>query len=318
MFVATGKGYPYSPLDAALHESLMAVTEKVTYVTPQEDIAGIAAYSRPDLMFVLDGLEMPIEKVQAVRALNIRTAVWFTDDPYYTDDTSVLATCYDIVFTLERNCVDFYKERGCSHVHYLPMGVFPGHFRPRNPPMSERCDIRFIGTAFWNRVNWLHETLPLIEHRNVKVSGLWWDRLPDYSRWQSKIELDKWMEPGETAQQYNASRIVLNSHRAYDDDTVNRSQIKVPPASPNPRMFEIAACGTLQLTDWREDISLYYAPGLEIVTYDSPQDLAEKAKYYLENEEERQQIALRALYRTMKEHTYVSRFHQLLDMAFAP
>ncbi|MGM0882785.1 MAG: glycosyltransferase family protein [Bacillota bacterium] len=62
-------------------------------------------------------------------------------------------------------------------------------------------------------------------------------------------------------------------------------------------MFEIAACGTLQLTDIRADLDRFYTPGEEIVTYASPQEMIEKNEYYLHHEHERQTIALRCTVR---------------------
>jgi spore maturation protein CgeB len=314
LYVTTGKGYPYSPLDNGIYETLKTVAEKVTLALPDQDVARIAAKARPDMMLVLDGMNMPLEKVHEVGSLGIRTAIWFTDDPYYTDVTADIALQYHSVFTLERSCLPFYSERGCSRVFYLPLGVFPASFHPRNPSLSTRGEICFIGTAYWNRVSLFHQLIPLLAHRRLQISGMWWDRLPEFHRWRGLIDLGKWMDPAQTAERYNANKIVINAHRAHVDDTFNRNLAQIAAVSPNPRTFEISACGTLQITDRREDIDQFYIPGHEIITYDSPQDLALKTEYYLEHEEERQAIALRGLYRTYKDHTYISRLNKLMDL----
>jgi spore maturation protein CgeB len=318
LFVMSGKGFPYSPIDEGVQVSLQSVAERVTVCTPQDDVIRLAAFHRPDLMLVLEGMNMSVEKVQGVNDLGIRTAVWFTDDPYYTDITTALAPYYQYVFTLERNCVSYYQSIGCAQVHHLPLGVFTASYRPNNPPYSTRNDISFIGSGYWNRIELFHRLLPLLAHRKLHISGIWWDRLPEYSRYKSFIQLGKWMGPVETSGRYNASRIVINSHRSADDETFNRNQAKITAVSPNPRTFEIAASGTLQMTDSRSELANYFVPGAEIVTYDSPQDLAVKAEYYLRNEEERQTIALRALYRTIRDHTYVSRLNHMIDILFPP
>jgi spore maturation protein CgeB len=315
LYVTSGKGYPYSPIDNGIYESLKQIATHVTLANPNDDIARIAADHRPDLMLALDGMQLNAEKVQAVNALGIRTAVWFTDDPYYTDITAGIASHYRHVFTLERNCVSFYNERGSSRVSYLPLGVFPGSYRPAKTPIQQRGDICFIGSAYWNRVTLFNQVIPLVAHRKLSLSGMWWDRLKHYSRWSHMIDLGKWLEPEQTSQKYNAHKIVINVHRAHDDDTFNQNQALITAVSPNPRTFEISASGTLQLTDYREDLAQWYIPGYEIVTFDSAEDLAYKANYYLEHEEERQQIALRGLYRTLRDHTYISRLNQLIDLA---
>ncbi|THF73375.1 spore maturation protein cgeB [Cohnella fermenti] len=318
LYVTSGKGYPYSPLDEGIHHSLLEVADSVILASPKDDAASVAEAQRPDLVLVLDGMDFPAAQVDRIRGLGIRTAIWFTDDPYYTDITSALAPHYDRVFTLERNCVPYYQSLGCARVHNLPLAVYPGYYRTRNPRMALRGDVAFIGTAYWNRVKLFHELLPRLESKRFRLSGLWWDRLPDYDRWRSRIDLGKWMTPIDTAECYNANRIVINVHRAHDDETFNRNSAGIPAVSPNPRTFEIAACGTLQIVDGRDDLAQYYEPGREIVTYDSPGQLADLIDYYLTHEEERQQIALRALYRTMRDHSFASRLTQLIDLAMEP
>lgn len=317
MYVTSGKGYPYSPLDNGIVESLKSVVERVTLVTPDADVVSVATKVHPDMLLALDGMHLTLDKVQAVNTLGIRTAIWFTDDPYYTDITAEIALNYHHVFTLERNCVAFYAERGCPRVSYLPLGVFPTSFKPRNTPHSIRGEICFIGTAYWNRIHQFNQLLPMIAHRRLHISGIWWDRLAEYERWKGFIDLGKWMEPDQTSESYNAYKIVINSHRAFDDDTFNQNGAQIAAVSPNPRTFEISASATLQLTDWREDLTQFYIPGHEIITYDSLEDLAAKTEYYLEHEEERQEIVLRGLYRTLKDHTYVSRLNLLIDLTLS-
>lgn len=314
LYVTSGKGYPYSPLDTGIQETLKTIVERVTMVVPDDDVVQVAREQRPDMMLALDGFNLSVEKVKSVSDLGIRTAIWFTDDPYYTDITAGIAVYYQQVFTLERNCVPFYTGIGCSRVTYLPLGVFPGSYRPQNPPFPLRNEICFIGTAFWNRVKLFDRLIPMIAHRKLHISGMWWDRLSEYQRWKGLIELGKWMDPERTSERYNANKIVINVHRSHDDNTFNQNSAQIPAVSPNPRTFEISASATLQLTDLREDLAQFYIPGQEIVTYDSPEDLVYKADYYLEHEEERQAIALRGLYRTLRDHTYVSRLNQIIDL----
>lgn len=318
LFITSGKGYPYSPLDNAVGQTLGQLVTRLTVMSPKDDIVGVAARERPALTLVLDGLDFPVSTIDALRKLGIRTAIWFTDDPYYTEVTAVLAPHYDFVFTLERNCVPFYQEHGCPRVHYLPLGVHTADFRPANPRHAVRGDICFIGSAYWNRIRLFEELLPRMSRRSFKLSGMWWDRLSDYQKWRDRIDLGKWMGPAETAEQYNAHKIVINVHRAHDDSTFNRNLFNIPAVSPNPRTFEIAACGTLLMSDNREDLAQFYTPGVEIVTYDSAQDMADKIDYYLAHEDERRQIALRGLHRTLRDHTYGSRLSQLLDLAMMP
>lgn len=315
MYVATGKGFPYSPLDEAVSATLQTLVTTVT-VVQQETAAEQAAVLRPDLVLVLDGIHSKPEMADRIRALGIRTAIWFTDDPYYTDITATLALHYDDVFTLERTCVNYYRSLGCSRVYHLPLGFYPGHYRPLNAPRQVRRDISFVGSAYWNRVALFDAIAPYLAGKDVRITGIWWERLRDYAKLAPKIDLGRWMGPQETAETYNGARIVINHHRAPDDVTFNNNSARIGAVSPNPRTFEIAACATLQLIDIRSELAAYYEPGREIVTYASPEELIAKIEYYLAHEEERKAIALNGLYRTMRDHTYARRLDAMLGLLF--
>lgn len=314
MYVATGKGFPYSPIDEAAAGSLAGLVTRLTVVERKEEAPQAAAAVRPDAVLFLDGIHVPTDIPDRIRELGIRTVIWFTDDPYYTDITASLALHYDDVFTLEANCVEFYRAAGCSRVHHLPLGFYPGHFHPQNVPAA-KCDIAFVGSAYWNRVAFFDRLVPYLAGRDVRIIGYWWERLRDFRLLASKIE-GRWMTPQETAAVYNGAKIVINLHREPDDGTFNNNSAGIGAVSPNPRTFEIAACASLQLTDVRGELANYYVPGREIETYASPEELAAKIDYYLEHEEERRMIALNGLYRTMRDHSYARRLDTMLGLLF--
>lgn len=314
LYVSTGKGYPYPPLDEGMTETLRSMVSRLTTVNPKDPIAAIAAQDRPDLVIVLDGMEFPVEQVIELRANGIPTAIWLTDDPYYTDIMTNVVKHYDYVFTLEMNSVAYYESIGCARVYYLPFGMYPGHYMPRITSKGKMNEVCFIGSAYWNRVQFFAPIFPAFMSYDSRISGIWWDRIPRYERYEHKISLGSWMSPQETADTYNQYKIVINMHRSPDDNTVNSNSALIAAASPNPRTFEISGCATLQLTDVRSDLPRFYTPGVEIETYHSPEEMLQKISYYLKHEEERREIALRGLARTLREHTYAHRLNQMLTI----
>ncbi|NWL88834.1 MULTISPECIES: CgeB family protein [unclassified Paenibacillus] len=316
LYVTSGKGFPYMPMDEAVVETLKTLTENVITVENKQPIQELAAMHRPDLVLVLDGMDLPVEQIDGVRALGIRTAIWLTDDPYYTDMSTKIAPHYDYVFTLERNCVDIYRALGCPNVYYLPFAAYVGHYRPTLTRSAIRRQISFIGSAYWNRIEFLRPIIGGLMEQGLMINGIWWDRLPEYSQYPDRIEIGKWMGPVETSEVYSGTKIVINMHRSAFDETVNNNTARVEALSLNPRTFEISACGTLQLVDIREDLASFYKPGVEIETFSSSDELMDKVNYYLSHEKERQQIALRALERTFSNHTYSHRLNELLGYIF--
>ncbi|MFU1793555.1 glycosyltransferase [Paenibacillus azoreducens] len=316
LYVASGKGFPYSPIDEAISSTLQGLVARLTVIEPGQLTSEAVYQVMPDLVLVLDGMFVPNSQLDIIRQQGFKTAVWLTDDPYYTDMTMGNVSHYDYVFTLESECIPIYQQLGCPRVYHLPFAAYPGHFKPIGMPSVQRREVSFIGSAYWNRIDFLNPIMDRLMQHNTIINGIWWDRLPSYAAYEDRIEVNKWMEPEQTAEAYSASKIVINLHRSHEDDSFNNNTTKIPAASPNPRTFEISACGTLQLSDNRSDLAKFYTPGREIETYSSPAELIDKIEYYLTHEKERRDIALGALERTLREHTYGHRLNQMLSVIF--
>lgn len=304
-------------LNEGIRSGLESLVSRVSVVNPmQADAAAYIAGLTPDLVLVLNGIHaFPPEQAQALKQYGVKTAVWFADDPYFTDVSSQIAPLYDYVFTHEMGCVPFYQGLGCPNVHYLPLAASRKVFYPQPVGSEYRTDICFIGTGFWNRIAFFDQISRYLTGKKVMISGGLWTRLKAYPRLKHRITLAG--TPFEqTAAYYSGAKIVVNLHRAAEDSQHNKNSRRLPALSVNPRTFEMAACGTLQLTDIRQDLNEFYIPGSEIETYTSAQEWIEKVEYYLNHEDRRREVALRGLHRTMKEHTYRHRLIQLLTTVF--
>ena len=77
------------------------------------------------------------------------------------------------------------------------------------------------------------------------------------------------------------------------------------------RMFEATGCGTLLITDWAENLADYFEPEREVVTYRDPEECADKARWFLDHDEERRRIAAAGHGRCLAEHTYAQRARRL-------
>lgn len=307
----------HKPINEGIISGLQSQVRQVSVAAPLDNVEELAQRIRPDLVFVLNGIfDLSIEQVDAVRMMGIRTCVWITEDPYFIDVTLQKAPHFDYVFTHELGSVPYYQTAGCQQVHYLPLAVNDAMFRPRHVNVSYNKDISFIGTAFWNRVRFIDKLSPYLMTKKTFISGFLWDRLKSYRKLGSKVSLERCLSVEDTAAYYNASKIVINLHRSHEDDQHNYNARGIQALSINPRTFDICACGALQLTDVRHDLTYFYTPGQELDTYSSPEELKEKCEYYLTHEEERREMALRGLFKTMSEHTYKHRIYRLLSVIY--
>ncbi len=77
------------------------------------------------------------------------------------------------------------------------------------------------------------------------------------------------------------------------------------------RLFEVTGIGVLLLCAHQNNLSTYFKPGEEIVTFISKEDCLEKINYYIANPEIRKKIALAGQKRTLKDHSFSNRAKQL-------
>lgn len=79
------------------------------------------------------------------------------------------------------------------------------------------------------------------------------------------------------------------------------------------RNFEIPGCGGFQLAGNADNLEQYYQNGREVVIFHDNNELIDTIRYYLTHEEERSAIAQAGHERTLREHTYVHRFRDILS-----
>lgn len=82
------------------------------------------------------------------------------------------------------------------------------------------------------------------------------------------------------------------------------------------RAMDIMGNGGFLLTNFQEDFLKYFVPGEDYVYYTDEEDMVEKVAYYLEHEEERQQIALSGYKKVKKFHTYHHRVQTIFSIIF--
>lgn len=304
----------FESVDHGMIRALRSMAGELEVSSPEEMMQKADQFN-PDLVVVMNAMHVfpaeHSEHIDLIRSRGIRTAVWFVDDPYFTDQSLPLARHYDYVFTHELSCVPFYREGGCNEVHYLPLAADPEMFLPMEAPRSYQSDICFIGSAFWNRVALFDELAPYLATKRVMIIGGLWSRLQQQELLRPHIR-EGWVEPEETRIYYNGAKIVINMHRPTEAGQDNANTVNLSGLSINPRTYEIAACGTLQITDVREDLQRYYRPGYDIETFGSAEELKQKIEYYLAHEQERVEMAWRSLRTTRERHTYNDRVARLL------
>lgn len=82
----------------------------------------------------------------------------------------------------------------------------------------------------------------------------------------------------------------------------------------NQRIFDVPASGALLLTDRREQLFEHFEPETEVLTYQSPEEAAERSAWFLKHPEAGQKVS-RAAYRRVRAcHLYCHRLKKIWDL----
>ena len=82
----------------------------------------------------------------------------------------------------------------------------------------------------------------------------------------------------------------------------------------NMRMFEVTGVGSCLLTDNKRNLSDLFDNDREVVAYESPEDCISKARWLLDHEDERSQIARAGQKKTIESHTVESRCKSIIEI----
>ncbi len=182
------------------------------------------------------------------------TAWWAIDTHLDFSRTLERGWQSDFVFAAQRNGAERLRREGISDAAWLPLACDPRIHQRHDVP--QQFDIAFVG----------HE----IPGERTRLLDLIRDHFPNHFIGQKYRKA--------MAATYSSGRMGFN--RSVKDDI-------------NMRVFEVPACGAFLLTnDLAENGQLeLLIPGQHIETYGSDEELLDKARFYLTNDEQRERIA---------------------------
>jgi spore maturation protein CgeB len=249
----------------------------------------IARSFRPDLVLVVNGRLISATALETIRQETKATLFHFYGEDFFnplnTNKTlRESAYFYDHIFTTKTFNIPEMAEIGLKKVSFLPHGYIPECHFPVTINMEDRqeygSDLAFVGTWEAERASMLSQ----LKEFDLRIWGAYWHKASKELELRKAIQ-NRSVYCDEMSRVFNASKINLAFLRKANRDL------------HTSRTFEIPACGGFQLSERTEEILNFFEEGKEIACFESVDELKDKARYYLQHDSERQNIALAGLAR---------------------
>jgi len=209
---------------------------------------------------------------------------------------------YDVIFSSFPHYVRTFREKGLT-AYYQPLAFDPRvlqNFEQR-PYIQRPTGCSFVGGISHYHVK-SYELLELLAKETpIEFWGYGVDTLHQESAIRTRHHGEAWGK--EMFAILSASRITINRHGEVAENYAN-----------NMRLFEATGCGTLLITDYKDNLNELFEIGKEVVAYRSPEECAALVRYYLAHPDEAEKIAKAGQERTLRDHTYAKRMEQTAEI----
>ena len=287
--------------------------ERVFAAARRDNLGAIEAArrARPELTVVLKGEPLLPETVERLRGLTDGPlAQWCGDDPSWFPNILAAAHLYTRFFLAEPSYANDLAARGVR-AEFLPHAADPQTWQASDSAVvPESVDVIFVGDARHNmgHLPSSRERVELVEAVaragvDLAIWGRGWEKLEDGYRARTRQRGLTLLPAARVADAYRAAKVVLNAHHAQMRE------------GPNMRAFEIPAAGAFQLSDYKLRMDELFTVGEEIAVYRGPEDLVERLRGYLADEDGRRAIGAAGRRRVLRDHTYQIRMRQLVERA---
>ncbi|MHB8578570.1 MAG: glycosyltransferase [Ignavibacteriaceae bacterium] len=260
-----------------------------------EELLELSKRENPNYLFAVlfdFNIDPRHEVFKRISELGVTTIHWFCDDHWrFEKYSSIITPNFNFICTTANSALPKYKKMGiydrviktqwaCNNELYVPLDI------------KKDIEISFVGQRHGDRKQVFDKIIE--SGLELKIFGYNWEHFP-------RIPFHQMVRV------FSRSKINLNLSNS---STMVEQQIK-------GRNFEIPGTKSFLLTGNAENLQEYFEDGKEIVIFNSPEELIDKAKYYLAHETERKTIAEYAFKRTISEHTWQHRFDDIFKLVIS-
>lgn len=262
----------------ALKRMQEASDGKLVEVDHLAPMANVTDHGRYDAHLWVDWGEDGLTSLIPYKLIDCpRPAIYWASDTHLGYDYRLsMAKKADHVFVAQKRAQEEFKRDGVE-AEWLPHAFEPQAY-PKIDVALKKYDVCFIG-----HIN---------SQNRIDALDRLFKEFPNFFYGQRLFE--------EAAEKFSESKIVFNISML--DDI-------------NMRVFEAMGTGSFLLTNWIPTIEELFEDGKHLVLYRSAEEMADKAKYYLAHDSERERIAAAGYEEVMAKHTIQHRVDRMLDVA---
>lgn len=257
------------------------------------------------------------ETIRKIRAMGMVTVNWYCNGSYQFHLVADIAPAYDYCLVPEKFRLDDYRRIGATPL-YNQEAANPNIYKPY--PLPVEFDVTFVGQKYGDRPAYIRYLLD--QGIDVRVWGPHWqDSVSGMPLWRlvgsrvkrflfgheplfaPRVPAERCGPPlsdEDLVQMYSRSKINLG-FSSVADTTTGIKQVRL-------RDFEVPMSGGFYMVEYMQELEEFFEIGKEIVCYQGRKDLAEKIKYYLMHDAEREHIRQAGLERARRDHTWHKRF----------
>jgi spore maturation protein CgeB len=295
-------------------ETLLYLAEKKRIPLPEHFVASLLAYEPVlgasvhhdvDAVLVVSPQYMPMPIVDLLRRIGKKTIGYFTESPYEdTLNAPMQAAHFDYVFVNDKYSVSLYRSF-CERSFYLPHSYDPEiHYPPETEERENK--VLFIGTGYKSRAQFFAQ----VDWSGIDLElyGLWWMRGRSKLRPYLKGKL---VENDDTAEKYRRTAVGISVHRKLRYVNATDEIDDGEAYSVGPRTYELAACGTFQVSDYRPELRDIFGDAVPV--YTTPEELGAIVRRALDNPDWRARLAREQRAAVADGHDCTTRMRYLLE-----
>ena len=257
----------------------------------QNEIIDIFMKEKPDFVFWPTSMyEIQEDTLLQIHKNGATIIAWFSDDHCRFDSYSkYLMPFIDYSITTDPVSYKKYKVLGAGCI----LSQWAANHRSyKKIDCKKQYEVSFIGRNISSRSRFIQK----LENYGVHVDTFG-DGFGGIINFEKMIFI------------INSSKINLNFSGSYV--TTEIKQIK-------GRIFEIPMCGSFCLTEYVTGLENFFEIDKEIVCFNTIDEAANKIKYYLEHDNERETIARAGWMRAQSHHTWNKRMYEIFQIIRVP